>query len=78
MFIDIYNFDKHIDSDNGAILFTKKGFSGLPDKVFEDHGFTIEFKNGEVVVIDIYQPEIAIPYLISEDKELNEKYNPAE
>ena len=71
MQINLNGFEKHIDVKNGAILFTKKGYKGMPDRVYEDHGFTLEFKKGEIVMIDIYKPEVAIPYLISEDRQLD-------
>lgn len=56
MEIDIKNMEKTIDPETGAILFHKAGFNGIPDKTLNGNGFSVEFKNGEIVMIDIYYP----------------------
>ncbi len=45
--------------DTRTILVVKKGVRGEPDYSLEGDGFVIEFKNGEVYTIDIYEPEVA-------------------
>ncbi len=45
--------------DTGTMLIARKGLSGRPDYSLEGKGFVIEFKNGLVYVIDIYDPKVA-------------------
>ncbi len=45
--------------DTGTIIIVKKGLSGKPDYSIEGGGFVVEFKNGEIYIIDIYDPEVA-------------------
>ncbi|QID33762.1 hypothetical protein [Pampinifervens florentissimum] len=45
--------------DTGMIIIVKKGLSGKPDYSIDGEGFVVEFKNGEIYIIDIYDPEVA-------------------
>ncbi len=45
--------------DTGTIIIVKKGLSGKPDYSIDGEGFVVEFKNGEIYIIDIYDPEVA-------------------
>ncbi|MBU2446968.1 MAG: hypothetical protein KJ666_15555 [Bacteroidetes bacterium] len=66
MQIDLKNLEKKVDNETGSILFYRQGFQGLPDKVIQKDGFTIELKNDEIVLIDIYKPELMLRKLIDE------------
>ncbi|MBI3582845.1 MAG: hypothetical protein HY096_02705 [Nitrospinae bacterium] len=66
MQIDIEEFQKHIDEETGAIVFYKKGFKGIPDRVIQGDGFTIEIKDEEVVIFDIYNPQLVLSKLAKE------------
>jgi predicted RNA-binding protein len=50
-------FDKKIDPENGSILFFRKDRRGIPDKVIEGDGFTVEIKDEQLFLIDIFNPE---------------------
>ena len=45
--------------DTGTILIVRKGMKGLPDYSVEAEGATIEFKEGQIYAIDIYDPIVA-------------------
>ena len=45
--------------DTGTLLIIHKGIKGEPDYSIEGDGFTVEFKNGEIYTIDVYDPEVA-------------------
>ncbi|RMH06672.1 MAG: hypothetical protein D6699_02140 [Aquificota bacterium] len=45
--------------DTGTMLIFRKDLSGEPDYAIEGDGFVIEFKNGEIYTIDVYDPETA-------------------
>jgi len=45
--------------DTGTILIVRKGMKGFPDYSVEANGATIEFKDGKIYTIDIYDPSIA-------------------
>lgn len=47
-------FDKKIDPQTGNILFFRRDMRGIPDQVIEGDGFTVEFKDGQVYLIDIF------------------------
>lgn len=47
-------FEKKVDPQNGNILFYRKDMRGIPDKVFEGDGFTVEIKDNQVYLIDIF------------------------
>jgi len=50
-------FDKKIDPENGSILFFRKDRRVIPDKVIEGDGFTVEIKDEQLFLIDIFNPE---------------------
>ncbi|MDA0748929.1 MAG: hypothetical protein O2954_20615 [bacterium] len=47
-------FEKKIDSQSGNILFFRKDMKGIPDRVIEGDGFTVEIKDNQVYLIDIF------------------------
>ena len=51
------NFKKRVDSETGSILFYRDDIKGLPDHVYQGDGFTVETKNNEVYLIDIFNAE---------------------
>lgn len=57
-------FKKAVDAETGNILYYKKGAKGLPEKVIEGDGFTVEIKNGEVYLIDIFNAEKVLKNLL--------------
>ena len=58
------NFNKRVDTETGSILYYKKGVKGLPESVIEGDGFTVEIKNNEVYLIDIFNAEIVLKNLL--------------
>jgi len=44
--------------ETGTILIVRKGMKGEPDYSIEREGMVIEFKDGQIYTIDIYDPEI--------------------
>ncbi|MFQ5640607.1 MAG: hypothetical protein ACE5IR_21725 [bacterium] len=64
--IDMNSFDKKVDEETGSILFYKKGFQGIPDRVLQGDGFTVEIKDDDVVMFDIYNPEYILSKLLRE------------
>ena len=64
--INIDAFEKKVDEETGSILFYKKGFQGVPDKVLQGDGFTVEIKDNDVVMFDIYNPEFILSKLLRE------------
>jgi hypothetical protein len=67
--IKIEEFEKSVDEDTGAILFYKRGFKGIPDKVIHGEGFNFEVKGREVVLLDIYNPRLLLSKLVKETLE---------
>ncbi len=65
--IDVRDFDVKVDPERGSLLLVRRGFTGLPDEVVEGKGLTIEVKDGEVVIIDIFKPELVFSSLLSEE-----------
>ena len=59
-------FQKRVDSETGSILFYRDDIKGLPDKVFEGDGFTVEIKNNQVYLIDIFNSEKMLKHLLNE------------
>lgn len=57
-------FIKRVDSETGSILFYRNDMKGLPEKVFHGDGFTVEIKNNEVYLIDIFNSEKVLNKLI--------------
>jgi pyrimidine operon attenuation protein/uracil phosphoribosyltransferase len=48
---------KRVDSKTGSILFYRDDIKGIPEKVYQGDGFTVEIKNKQVYLIDIYDAE---------------------
>jgi metal-dependent hydrolase (beta-lactamase superfamily II) len=65
--IDLGDFDVKVNPERGSLLLVRKGFAGLPDEVIEGKGLTIEKKDGEVVIIDIFRPDLVFSSLITEE-----------
>ena len=63
------NFQKKVDKETGSILFYRNDIKGLPDKVIEGDGFTVEIKDNQVYLIDIFNSEKMLNHLLSELKE---------
>ncbi len=61
--VNMENFERRLDNEAGSVLFYKKGFRGIPDRTFQGEGYTIELKENEVVIFDIYNPELLIAKL---------------
>lgn len=57
-------FEKKIDPDNGNILFYRKGKKGIPDRVLEGEGFTVEIKDNQIYMIDIFNTEKVLGNLL--------------
>ncbi len=57
--INLENYEVKEYSDTGTILATRKGVEGEPDYSIEGEGFVVEFKDGSVYTVDIYDPEVA-------------------
>jgi len=47
-------FDKKIDPETGNILFFRRDMKGISDQVLEGDGFTVELKDDQVYLIDIF------------------------
>jgi hypothetical protein len=69
MQITLKDFDKKVDGETGSILFIKKEFHGIPDRVINKEGFTIEIKDEQIVLIDIYNAELVLSQLIPDIKD---------
>ena len=59
---------KRVDTETGSILFYRDDIKGLPEKVFQGDGFTVEIKNKEVYLIDIYNAEKVLSNLLKSVK----------
>ena len=64
--LDSKLFEKKIDPQSGNILFYRKDMSGIPDKVIEGDGFTVEIKNNQIYLIDIFNSEKVLKNLLKE------------
>ena len=62
--LDCELFEKRIDLQNGNILFNRKDMRGIPDRVIEGDGFTVEIKDNQVYVIDIFNSEKVLGNLL--------------
>lgn len=51
---------KRVDSETGSILYYRDDIKGLPEKVYQGDGFTVEIKNNQVYLIDIFNAELLI------------------
>ncbi len=65
--LDLREFDVKVDPERGSLLFVRKGFKGLPDEAIEGKGLTIEVKDGEVVIIDLFRPDLVFSSLLGEE-----------
>ena len=45
--------------ETGTLLIAHKGIKGKPDYSIEGDGFVIEFKDGFIYTVDVYDPEVA-------------------
>ncbi len=45
--------------DTGTLLIVRKGMKGEPDYSIEGEGFVVEFKDGEIYTVDVYDPKVA-------------------
>ncbi len=45
--------------DTGTLLIVRKDMKGEPDYSIEGEGFVVEFKDGEVYTVDVYDPKVA-------------------
>jgi len=62
-------FNKRVDPETGSILYYRKDIKGLPEKVYEGDGFTVEIKNNEVYLIDIFNSEKMLKKLLKTVKQ---------
>jgi len=53
------HYDVREFPETGTLLVVRRGTKGPPDYSLEGEGFVIEFKNGEIYTIDIYDPKVA-------------------
>ena len=68
--LNLAQFEKYIDSQTGSILFHNKNIVGLPDKVVNGDGYTIELQNNEIFLIDIFNPNKLIGLLLEDSNKL--------
>ncbi|MBI4947074.1 MAG: hypothetical protein HY840_11815 [Bacteroidetes bacterium] len=66
--LDYRTFKKRVDSKTGNILFYRNDIKGLPDKVYQGDGFTVEIKNNQVYLIDIFNAEKMLNNLLKSVK----------
>lgn len=45
--------------DTGTLMIVHKDMHGQPDYSIEGEGFVVEFKDGTVYIIDVYEPQVA-------------------
>ena len=57
-------FQKKVDPDTGSILFFRSDLKGLPDRAMEVDGFTVEVKDNQVYMIDIFNSNKVIGNLL--------------
>ena len=57
--IPLEGYEMREYEDTGTILIVRKGMTGEPEYSVEGEGFVIEFKEGKIYTIDIYDPEVA-------------------
>ena len=57
-------FDKKVDPATGNILFFRRDMRGIPDRVVEGDGFTVEFKDDQVFAIDIFNAPKVMEHLL--------------
>ena len=64
MKLDSELFEKKIDPHTGNILFYRKDMRGIPDRVIEGDGFTVEIKDNQVYLIDFFNSEKVLGNLL--------------
>ncbi len=62
--LDDYEIKEYPETE--TMLIVRKGMKGLPDYSIEGEGITVEFKDGKIYTIDIYDPNVV--------KKLKEKF----
>ncbi len=56
--VPLEDFEIREYPETGTMLIVRKGMKGKPDYSIEGEGMVIEFKNGQIYAIDIYDPEV--------------------
>ena len=62
--LDFKLLKKRVDAETGSILFYRDDIKGLPEQVYQGDGYTVEIKDGQVYLIDIYNAENLLGNLI--------------
>ena len=62
--LDYRYFKKRVDIETGSILYYRDDIKGLPEKVIEGDGFTVEIKNNKVYLVDIFNAEKVLNNLL--------------
>lgn len=57
-------FEKKIDPETGNILFFRRDMRGISDQVIEGDGFTVEFKDDQVYIVDIFNAKKVMKSLL--------------
>ena len=57
-------FEKKIDPETGNILFFRRDMRGVSDQVVEGDGFTVEFKDEQVYLVDIFNAKKVMKNLL--------------
>ncbi len=57
-------FEKKIDPETGNILFFRRDMRGVSDQVIEGDGFTVEFKDDQVYLVDIFNAKKVMKTLL--------------
>ena len=57
-------FEKKIDPETGNILFYRQDMRGISDQVIEGDGFTVEFKDDQIYLVDIFNAKKVIRNLL--------------
>ena len=57
-------FEKKIDPETGNILFFRRDMRGVSDQVVEGDGFTVEFKDDQVYLVDIFNAKKVMKNLL--------------
>ena len=57
-------FEKKIDPETGNMLFFRRDMRGISDQVIEGDGFTVEFKDNQVYLVDIFNAKKVMKTLL--------------
>ena len=57
-------FEKKIDPETGNILFFRRDMRGVSDQVIEGDDFTVEFKDDQVYLVDIFNAKKVMKNLL--------------